>query len=87
MSPVDNDAAVRDRAYILWELAGRPMGREHEFWAQASREIEGAPAASPEPASGKRVKVGPEDESRESQLGGASAAEMDKVDGVRSAKG
>ena len=37
----DNDAAVRDRAYLLWEQAGQPIGREHEFWAQASREIEG----------------------------------------------
>ena len=41
MPTVDNDAAVRDRAYHLWELAGRPVGREHEFWAQAAREIEG----------------------------------------------
>ena len=37
----DNDADVRDRAYLLWEQAGRPLGREHEFWAQAAREIEG----------------------------------------------
>ena len=37
----DNDAAVRDRAYLLWEQAGRPVGHEHEFWAQAAREIEG----------------------------------------------
>ena len=41
MPNVDNDAAVRDRAYLLWERAGRPLGREHEFWAEASREIEG----------------------------------------------
>ncbi|BDA84899.1 hypothetical protein Sa4125_24410 [Aureimonas sp. SA4125] len=41
MPQVDNDAAVRDRAYFLWEEAGRPVGREHEFWAQAAREIEG----------------------------------------------
>lgn len=87
MSPVDNDAAVRDRAYILWELAGRPMGREHEFWAQASREIEGTPPASPDQASGKRVTVGPEDESRESQLDGESAAEKDKIAGVSGGKG
>ena len=38
---IDNTPKVRDRAYILWELAGRPEGREHEFWALASREIEG----------------------------------------------
>jgi hypothetical protein len=37
----DKTPKVRDRAYILWELAGRPDGREHEFWARASFEIEG----------------------------------------------
>ncbi|WP_082666502.1 DUF2934 domain-containing protein [Aureimonas sp. AU4] len=37
----DRDAEVRQRAYELWEKAGRPWGREHEFWAIASLEIEG----------------------------------------------
>lgn len=37
----DTTKLVRDRAYSLWEKAGRPMGREHEFWALASMEIEG----------------------------------------------
>ncbi|WP_019999003.1 DUF2934 domain-containing protein [Aureimonas ureilytica] len=37
----DWDAQVRQRAYELWEKAGRPWGREHEFWAIASVEIEG----------------------------------------------
>lgn len=31
---------VRERAYFLWEEAGKPYGREFEFWAQASAEIE-----------------------------------------------
>jgi hypothetical protein len=38
----DRDAEVRLLAYRLWEEAGRPCGREHEFWAAASRVIEGA---------------------------------------------
>ena len=42
---LDRDEEVRDRAYHLWEKAGRPIGREHEFWAEASREIEGEPRA------------------------------------------
>ncbi|MBD4907997.1 DUF2934 domain-containing protein, partial [Xanthomonas citri pv. citri] len=29
----DMTMRVRDRAYQLWELEGRPWGREHEFWA------------------------------------------------------
>lgn len=36
----DLTPAVRERAYFLWEEAGRPYGREYEFWATASREIE-----------------------------------------------
>lgn len=47
----DIDQEIRNRAYFLWEEAGRPAGREHDFWAQAAREIEeeqgaGAPAGS-----------------------------------------
>ncbi len=40
MTVRDNAEKVRERAYYLWEQAGRPCGREHEFWAQATREIE-----------------------------------------------
>ncbi|WP_082490944.1 DUF2934 domain-containing protein [Aureimonas sp. Leaf454] len=36
----DTTPRVRERAYRLWEKAGRPYGREFEFWAEASREIE-----------------------------------------------
>jgi hypothetical protein len=31
---------VRARAYELWEQAGRPVGREVEFWLEAERQIE-----------------------------------------------
>ncbi len=44
MSIRDHDEAVRERAYYLWEKAGCPCGREHEFWARASLEIEGEEA-------------------------------------------
>lgn len=37
---VDLEPLVKERAYFLWEEAGCPLGREHEFWAAASREIE-----------------------------------------------
>lgn len=30
---------TRRRAYELWENAGRPEGRELEFWLQAEREV------------------------------------------------
>lgn len=31
---------VRARAYELWEQAGRPAGRELEFWLEAERLLE-----------------------------------------------
>ncbi|WP_294643233.1 DUF2934 domain-containing protein [uncultured Aureimonas sp.] len=37
---MDLEPLVKERAYFLWEAAGCPLGREHEFWAAASREIE-----------------------------------------------
>lgn len=40
MAYEDTTPRVRERAYLLWEKAGRPYGREFEFWAQASRELE-----------------------------------------------
>ncbi|MBB3934223.1 DUF2934 domain-containing protein [Aureimonas phyllosphaerae] len=39
-SHIDLEPLVKERAYFLWEEAGCPLGREHEFWAAASREIE-----------------------------------------------
>lgn len=27
---------IADRAYSLWELAGRPDGQDHDHWRQAS---------------------------------------------------
>ncbi len=51
-TPVD-DAAIRDRAYYIWEREGCPQGRDQDHWAQAVRELQGealaveaAPAAA-----------------------------------------
>jgi hypothetical protein len=30
---------IRARAHKLWEQAGKPDGREDEFWRQAEREL------------------------------------------------
>jgi hypothetical protein len=37
MSP--REKRVRDRAYDLWERAGKPEGKDGYFWAQAEREV------------------------------------------------
>jgi Protein of unknown function (DUF2934) len=33
---------IRKRAFELWERAGKPEGREDEFWQQAQRELQDA---------------------------------------------
>lgn len=30
---------IRLRAYELWESAGKPAGRAHEFWRRAENEL------------------------------------------------
>lgn len=42
---------IRDRAYQLWEQAGRPEGGDLEFWERARQEIEAEQAASAKAAS------------------------------------
>jgi hypothetical protein len=34
-----HEERTRERAYDLWERAGRPEGRSTEFWLQAEAEI------------------------------------------------
>ena len=33
------DDKLRERAHQLWEQAGRPEGRQDEFWYRAEREL------------------------------------------------
>ena len=35
----DREHLIRERAYDLWEQAGRPGGRDNEFWELACREV------------------------------------------------
>lgn len=43
MRPMSNpsDEQIQTRAHQLWEAAGRPDQREHEFWYQAEKELKG----------------------------------------------
>lgn len=38
MTPVEAKELVRVRAYLLWHKAGRPEGRDKEFWFAAEKE-------------------------------------------------
>ncbi len=42
-----SDEEIRIRAHQLWEQAGRPEGREHEFWQLAEQELRNADRSSP----------------------------------------
>ena len=33
------ETRIRERAYAIWEAAGRPDGQERQHWEQAAREV------------------------------------------------
>jgi hypothetical protein len=35
----DIEALIRERAYIIWEQSGRPLGRDKDHWFQAAKEV------------------------------------------------
>lgn len=45
----DAEREVRERAYVLWEQAGRPEGRSEEFWFLAQQEMYGGAVTSDGP--------------------------------------
>ena len=52
--PVDANTISR-RAYLLWEKAGRPQGRDTEFWLQAETQLR-TESAAPAPAAAQPAK-------------------------------
>jgi hypothetical protein len=57
-----NKDRIRQRAYEIWEAAGRPEGRQDEHWQQALAEITAKdaygldPQAEPLPQKGRRAR-------------------------------
>ena len=37
--PDPTEQEIRECAHRLWEQAGKPEGREHEFWQAAEQEL------------------------------------------------
>lgn len=56
MDAATQEAAIRQRAYAIWEDEGRPDGREWDHWAQASQEILSRLAIDPGPPKAKPRK-------------------------------
>ena len=48
---------IEVRAYLLWEIAGRPHGRHHEHWAQAEKDVLGEQKSKAPPK--KKAKTAP----------------------------
>ena len=38
---MDEEQAIRERAHKLWEEAGKPDGKENDFWHEAERQLRG----------------------------------------------
>ena len=47
---LDGEAAIRERAYAIWEAEGRPHGKDLDHWHRAEAEINAAAARQNSPA-------------------------------------
>jgi hypothetical protein len=60
MNAATHEAAIRQRAYSIWEEEGRPDGREWDHWERALREIVSPPPqmieSTPQPKPRKTAK-------------------------------
>ena len=54
-----NEEYIRVAAYYLWENAGRPDGREQEFWQLACTQVRGSKPACKKNCSSKKVAAKP----------------------------
>jgi hypothetical protein len=46
--PNPTEDQIRVRAHQLWDVAGRPEGREEEFWHEAERELKDGATNNPD---------------------------------------
>lgn len=59
----DQEEAIRNRAYQLWEADGRPDGKHESHWLQAARELgladplEQPAGATVEPGSKRKTRT------------------------------
>ena len=83
MMTIDHEAAVRERAYYIWEREGRPQGRELQHWQAALRELGHETGSS----NGAGSKTARPRASRKSRIGSMVAKAKDALDGTPSAAG
>jgi hypothetical protein len=56
IDPIINKAKITPLARELWENAGRPAGRDQEFWFEAERRLKAAAAKESREPLAKKVK-------------------------------
>jgi hypothetical protein len=56
MQVANQDTAIRERAYAIWEEEGRPDGRDWEHWHRAARELTGRAAANGDTGAAPQAK-------------------------------
>jgi hypothetical protein len=61
----DREQRIRERAFALWQAAGRPEGREHEHWQEAERAIDEAESMASTPGATAAPPIVDETEMRE----------------------
>jgi hypothetical protein len=72
---MDTEDLIRERAYLLWEAAGRPEGSGEEFWFAAVASMASVPAeAAPVAKPATKAAVGRKAGSAVSSRTGAKAA-------------
>ena len=59
MSIETNHQRVTEQAHQLWDKAGRPQGRDLEFWLQAETEVLEARPLSPQNVTKAEAKSAP----------------------------
>jgi hypothetical protein len=64
MNTATHEAAIRQRAYAIWEEEGRPDGREWDHWERALREI-----ISSEPLTPQTIESTPKPKARKTPKG------------------
>lgn len=56
IDPIINRAKITPLARELWEMAGRPAGRDQEFWYEAERRLKASSAQENKEPLGQQVK-------------------------------
>jgi len=74
----DRDDRIRKRAHELWELEGRPHGKEREHWEQAERELGGSDQPAAAGSTAKKAVKSAGKPAAAGKAGGAKKSPADK---------